>query len=159
MNERIEKRIELNVPISRVWRAVTDYGNLGNGFKTRRGFCVGSSLTQPNYLSRVPAPQMGSGRQRMEPERLFSSAWPHRKSQEKQDSPPGYSHGPSTLVEFRLEKSVNSTLVTLIESGFDQLPADRHLEAFPKNGVSAGRPIAPLKALSFSAWIYSQPGL
>jgi len=32
MNDRIEKRIELKAPISRVWRAVTDYRELANGF-------------------------------------------------------------------------------------------------------------------------------
>jgi len=28
-NDRIEKRIELNAPVSRVWRALTDYREFG----------------------------------------------------------------------------------------------------------------------------------
>jgi uncharacterized protein YndB with AHSA1/START domain len=32
MNDRIEKRIELKAPVSRVWRALTDYASLASGF-------------------------------------------------------------------------------------------------------------------------------
>jgi len=35
MNDRIEKRIELKVPISRVWRAVTDYREFGEWFRVK----------------------------------------------------------------------------------------------------------------------------
>jgi hypothetical protein len=31
-NDRIEKQIELNAPVSRVWRALTDYREFGSGF-------------------------------------------------------------------------------------------------------------------------------
>ena len=55
------------------------------------------------------------------------------KSFEKEDSPLDYSEEPSTLVEFRLKKTANGTLLLLTESGFDKLPADRRLEAFRRN--------------------------
>jgi uncharacterized protein YndB with AHSA1/START domain len=71
--------------------------------------------------------------QKMEPERLFSFTWPHPKSFEKADSPPDYSEEPTTLVEFRLEKTASGTLLVLTESGFDKLPGDRRLEAFRRN--------------------------
>ncbi|MGB2634564.1 MAG: SRPBCC domain-containing protein [Candidatus Acidiferrum sp.] len=44
-----------------------------------------------------------------------------------------YSKEASTLVEFRLEKTANGTLLVLTESGFDKLPGDRRDEALRKN--------------------------
>lgn len=37
------------------------------------------------------------------------------------------------MVEFRLEKTANGTLLRLTESGFDAIPADFRLEAFRRN--------------------------
>ena len=37
MNDRIEKRIEFKAPISRVWRAVTDYREFGEWFRVKLG--------------------------------------------------------------------------------------------------------------------------
>ena len=44
-----------------------------------------------------------------------------------------YSQETPTLVEFRLEKTANGTLLLLTESGFDKIPTDRRLEAFRMN--------------------------
>jgi hypothetical protein len=44
-----------------------------------------------------------------------------------------YSKELSTLVEFRLEQKGDGTLLTVTESGFSKLPADRRLEAFRMN--------------------------
>jgi hypothetical protein len=44
-----------------------------------------------------------------------------------------YSSDPRTLVEFKLEKTRNRTLLRITESGFDKLPADLRLEAFGRN--------------------------
>ena len=38
-----------------------------------------------------------------------------------------------TLVEFRLEKTASGTLLTVTESGFDKVPAERRAEAFRMN--------------------------
>lgn len=40
---------------------------------------------------------------------------------------------PSTLVEFDLEEAGEGTRLTITESGFDQLPADKRVEAFESN--------------------------
>jgi hypothetical protein len=69
----------------------------------------------------------------MEHERLFSFTWPHPKSFEKTTAPQDYSGEPTTLVEFRLEKIAGGTLLVVTESGFDQLPEDRRLDAFRRN--------------------------
>jgi uncharacterized protein YndB with AHSA1/START domain len=135
MNSSIEKRIELKAPISRVWRALTDYREFGEWFRVKL-----DGPFMPGQVSRGQITYPGCEHikweavvQKMEPERLFSFTWPHPKSLEKANYSPDYSQEPTTLVEFRLEKTAGGTLLVLTESGFDKLPADRRLEAFRRN--------------------------
>jgi uncharacterized protein YndB with AHSA1/START domain len=135
MNDRIEKRVELAAPISRVWHALTDYREFGEWF--------GVKLDGPFVPGQVSHGQITypgcehikweAVVQKMEHERLFSFTWPHPKSLDKADYPLDYSGEPSTLVEFRLEKTATGTLLLVTESGFDKLPDDRRLEAFRRN--------------------------
>jgi len=135
MTDRIEKRIELKAPVSRVWRALTDYREFGEWFRVKLEgpFVVGQDstgyITHPGYEH----VKWHAVVQKMEPERLFSFTWPHPKSFEKGNQPLDYSGEPSTLVEFRLEKIASGTLLVLSESGFDKLPSDRREEAFRRN--------------------------
>jgi hypothetical protein len=41
-----------------------------------------------------------------------------------------YSKEPTTLVEFKLEEAPGGTMLTVIESGFDQIPLERRSKAF-----------------------------
>jgi uncharacterized protein YndB with AHSA1/START domain len=67
--------------------------------------------------------------ERMDAENLFSFRWhPYAV-----DLSVDYSGEPSTLVEFRLESADEGTLLKVVESGFDQLPAHRRKEAFRMN--------------------------
>lgn len=126
MPDRIEKRIELKAPLSRVWRALTDYREFGSWFRVNLEgpFVVGQVLrgqvTYPGYEHLKWEVLV----QKMEPERLFSFSW------DPDLEHPGQT---STLVEFRLEETPTGTLLTLTESGFDQIPAARRLEAFRRN--------------------------
>jgi uncharacterized protein YndB with AHSA1/START domain len=135
MTDSIEKRIELKAPISRVWRALTDYREFGEWFRVKLdgpfvpGQVSRGQITYPGYEH----VKWEAVVQKMEHERLFSFTWPHPKSLEKEDRPRDYSKEPSTLVEFRLEKTARGTLLVLTESGFDKLPGDRGLEAFRRN--------------------------
>ena len=135
MNDRIEKRIELKAPVSRVWRALTDYREFGEWFRVKLdgpflpGQVSRGQITYPGYEH----VKWEAVVQKMESERLFSFTWPHPKSLEKVDPPPDYSEEPTTLVEFRLEKTTKGTLLLLMESGFDKIPSDRRLEAFRMN--------------------------
>ena len=65
----------------------------------------------------------------MEPQRLFSFTWHPYALDLKRD----YSVERPTLVEFHLEEADHSTLLLLVESGFDEIPNDRRLEAFQMN--------------------------
>lgn len=135
MDDRIEKRLELNAPVSRVWRALTDYREFGEWFRVKLdgpfvpGQVSRGQMTYPGY-EHVKWEALV---QKMEHERLFSFTWPHPKSFEKTESPQDYSGEPTTLVEFRLEKTASGTLLVLTESGFDKIPGDRRLEAFRRN--------------------------
>ena len=131
MNNQIEKRIELKAPVSRVWRALTDYREFGEWFRVKLdgpfvpGQIARGQITYPGYEH----VKWEAVVQKMEPERLFSFTW-HPYSV---DSKIDYSKETPTLVEFRLEKTSNGTLLLLTESGFDKIPGDRRLEAFRRN--------------------------
>ena len=135
MSDRIEKRIELRAPLSRVWRALTDYREFGEWFRVKLdgpfvpGKVSRGQITYPGFEH----VKWEAVVEKMEPERLFSFTWPHPRSLEKADDPQDYSEEPRTLVEFRLEKTAKGTLLTVTESGFDKLPLDRRLEAFRRN--------------------------
>jgi uncharacterized protein YndB with AHSA1/START domain len=131
MTDRIEKRIELKVPVSRVWLALTDYREFGEWFRVKvdEPFVAGQvsrgHITYPGY-EHVKWEAMV---QNMEPESLFSFTWHPYAVDPNFD----YSQEPPTLVEFKLEKIPGGTLLLLTESGFDKVPASRRPEAFRRN--------------------------
>jgi len=131
MDNKIEKKIELAAPIARVWRALTDYREFGEWFRValEGPFVVGQvsrgHITWPGYEHLV----WEAAVQKMDPERLFSFTWhPYAV-----DPAVDYSSEPPTLVEFRLEKTATGTLLTVTESGFENVPAHRRAEAFRMN--------------------------
>ena len=129
--DQIEKRIELKAPVSRVWRALTDYREFGEWFRVKLEgpFVVGQvsrgHILHPGY-EHVKWEVVV---QKIEPEKIFSFAWHPYAIDPNKD----YSKEASTLVEFRLEKTATGTLLLLTESGFDKLPSDRRDEALRKN--------------------------
>jgi uncharacterized protein YndB with AHSA1/START domain len=131
MADRIEKRIELKAPVARVWRALTDYREFGEWFRVKidgpfvPGEVSRGHITHPGYEHL----QWEAVVTAMEPERLFSFTWHPYAIDPKVD----YSTEPQTLVEFRLEKTAQGTLLTVAESGFDKIPAGRRPEAFRMN--------------------------
>ena len=130
-HDRIEKRIELRAPISRVWRALTDYREFGEWFRVKLDgpFVPGQKsrgqITYPGYEHLKWEIVV----QKMELERLFSFTWHPYAIDPKID----YSEETPTVVEFRLEKSAKGTLLILTESGFDKIPSGRRLEALRMN--------------------------
>ena len=65
----------------------------------------------------------------IEPEQLFSFRW-HPGAVD-----PGidYSLEPTTLVEFTLQEADGGVLLTVVETGFDQIPLSRRAKAFASN--------------------------
>ena len=131
MEMRIEKRVELKAPIARVWRALTDHREFGQWFGVRieAAFVPGQpatgQITYPGYEHL----RWHAVVQKMEPERLFSFSW-HPYAIDPQVD---YSGEAPTLVEFRLEPTPAGTLLTVTESGFENVPAARRAEAFRMN--------------------------
>lgn len=131
MTDRIEKRIELKAPVTRVWRALTDYREFGEWFRVKidgpfvAGEMSRGSVTYPGYEHLKWEAVVTA----IEPERLFSFTWHPYAIDPKMD----YSQEPQTLVKFRLEKTTQGTLLTVTESGFDKIPASRRAEAFMRN--------------------------
>jgi uncharacterized protein YndB with AHSA1/START domain len=128
---RIEKQIVLRAPRARVWRALTNADEFGAwfGVKLEGPFAVGKvatgRITHPGYDHLT----MEVTVERIEPEHRFSFRWHPYAIDPSVD----YSQEPTTLVEFRLEETPDGTLLTLVESGFDQIPAHRRAEAFRMN--------------------------
>jgi uncharacterized protein YndB with AHSA1/START domain len=131
LNNAIEKQIELKAPVSRVWRALTDYHEFGEWFRVHLegpfvpGQISRGHVTYPGYEHL----KWEAVVQKMEPERLFSFTWHPYAIDPKMD----YSEESPTLVEFRLEKTPSGTLLALTESGFDKIPSPRRREAFRMN--------------------------
>ena len=131
MSDHIEKTIDLKAPVSRVWKALTDYREFGAWFRVKlegpfvAGKASSGQITYPGYEH----VRMQVVVQKIEPERLFSFTW-HPYAVE-----PGidYSKETPTLVEFTLEPTPTGTLLRVVESGFDKIPKDRREEAFRMN--------------------------
>ncbi len=129
--DRVEKRIVLRAPRSRVWRAIADAEQFGAWFGVKlagpfnAGATMHGQITHPGYEHIA----MEMFVERIEPERHFSYRWhPYAV-----DSHVDYSKEPTTLVEFNLEEDGDRTILTIVESGFDRIPLARRAEAFRMN--------------------------
>jgi uncharacterized protein YndB with AHSA1/START domain len=129
--DRIEKKILLRAPRTRVWHALTDSKEFGAWFQCaftepfRPGATLKGRITYPGKEHLV----MEIVIETMEPERLFSYRWHPNAVDPKAD----YSKEPMTLVEFTLEEAEGGTLLKLVETGFDGIPIARRAEALRKN--------------------------
>ncbi len=150
--DRIEKRVTLRAPVARVWRAIADAQEFGRwfGFTLEGPFVAGKTMkgTFDRALDEaaIIAAQKSAGLtpsglkvpqgstvfctvERIEPERYFSFRWiPYGIDAEADPD-----HEPTTLVEFRLEPAADGTLLHIVESGFDRVPAHRRARAFRMN--------------------------
>jgi uncharacterized protein YndB with AHSA1/START domain len=129
--DRIEKRVVLRAPRTRVWRALTNAAEFGTWFRVKlegafaEGQPVRGKLSIPGY-EHVTLEMLV---ERIDPERYFSYRWhPYAV-----DPAVDYSAEPTTLVEFTLEETDGGTALTIIESGFDRLPLARRADAFRMN--------------------------
>jgi uncharacterized protein YndB with AHSA1/START domain len=150
--DRIEKRVILSAPVSRVWQAIADAQEFGRwfGVKLEGSFAAGETITgvfdegldeatildYQRTLGLPPSKVKLPGNnavfctvERIEPERYFSFRWiPYGIDAEADPQ-----NEPTTLVEFHLEPVHGGTLLTIVESGFDRVPAHRRERAFRMN--------------------------
>ena len=129
--DRIEKHFEVRAPRSKVWRAISDSQQFSSWFGITlagpfvEGQTTGGKVTTKGYEHMKVEFMV----QKIEAERYFSYRWHPYPSDPKVD----YSQEPTTLVEFTLEEVAGGTAVTIVESGFDQIPLARRAEAFRMN--------------------------
>jgi uncharacterized protein YndB with AHSA1/START domain len=138
--DRIEKKILLHAPRARVWRALTDPQEFGSwfGMKFEGPFKPGARVRATIVGTAMDGDIAAAQKKwegvtfeividRIEPERLFSFRW--------HPGEPGvdYSKEPATLVAFTLEETRDGVLLTVTESGFDQIPLERRAKAFSQN--------------------------
>lgn len=130
-SDRIEKKLLLRAPRSRVWRALTNADEFGEWFRVRLdgAFTVGEQvrgqITHPGYEHLTVEISV----ERIDAQHHFSYRWHPYAIDPEVD----YSREPTTLVEFHLEEVSDGTLLTVVESGFDRIPAGRRTEAFRMN--------------------------
>ncbi|WP_417812747.1 SRPBCC family protein [Thalassospira alkalitolerans] len=129
MTNSIEKKIEIKAPRTRVWRALTDHREFGTWFGARIDgpFTVGETST--GDITMCEAVKWQSTIKAMEEPGYFAYTWHPYAIDPKQD----YSKEPETLVEFWLEEEAGVTRVTVRETGFDKLPAQRIADALAAN--------------------------
>lgn len=129
--DRIEKHVTLRASRERVWRALAESSQFGAwfGMKFEGPFEAGKTLhgkiTTPGYDHLAVELRV----ERLEPQQLFSYRWHPYAIDAKHD----YSTEPMTLVEFRLSETASGTELTIVESGFERIPAGRRAEAFRMN--------------------------
>ena len=129
--DRIDKQIDIEAPISRVWRALTDHREFSEWFMADVGspFAEGQiargRVTYPGYEHLTFEVEVLE----MKEPRRFSFRWHPYAVDPDRD----YSDEPPTLVEFRLEQIEGGTRLHVSESGFDALPEERRDEAFRMN--------------------------
>lgn len=138
--DRIEKRVVLRASLDRVWRAISDSAEFGQWFGVRfdgpfvAGTAVTGTITPTTVdadVARLQEPHAGNRGTwhivAVEPQRRFAYRWhPFAMDADVQDEP-------MTLVEFTLAETPGGVLLTIVESGFDALPAARRASAFEAN--------------------------
>ena len=131
MRDRIIKKILLLAPQSRVFKALSDHNEFGKWFGAKlkgpfeEGKNVIGNITYPGYEHLIFEAKIVA----IQPESYFAMRWHPGIPKEGED----LSKAPTTLVEFQLKTIGKHTQLTLIESGFDQLPEERQKEAYETN--------------------------
>jgi uncharacterized protein YndB with AHSA1/START domain len=140
--DRIQKSVLLRATRKRVWRALADSAEFGHwfGVKFESPFAPGARIQGRIVTTQVNAEVAKLQKEhegmpfditieQMEPERLFSFRWhPHAV-----DRQADYSAEPTTLVAFSLEEVPEGVMLTVTESGFEQIPLARRATAFTAN--------------------------
>jgi uncharacterized protein YndB with AHSA1/START domain len=143
--DRIEKQVVLRAPMDRVWRAISDSQEFGRWFGVRVDgpFVPGTSVTATitgttvdEEVAEMQRPHAGAKATwqivAVEPSRRFAYRW-HPFAVEPDPENQAYAAEPTTLVEFTLSPTTDGVLLTIVESGFDAIPAARRSAAFEAN--------------------------
>jgi uncharacterized protein YndB with AHSA1/START domain len=131
--DRIERSILIEAPRERVWRALSDAGEFGTWFGANlqgQAFAPGQRVRGPITIKGFEHVHFDVVTERVEPPHLLSYRWhPYAI-----DAAVDYTQETPTLVTFTLDDAPgNATRLTVVESGFENVPPHRRLEAFRMN--------------------------
>ena len=121
--DHIERSIIIPAPRERVWNALTDANQFADWFRVKLqgpfepGATVRGSVNEKDFQGLPVEMEIGQ----MESGKRFSWRWHPAAINPKVD----YSREPTTLVEFRLEDAPAGTHLTVVESGFSEIPPER----------------------------------
>jgi uncharacterized protein YndB with AHSA1/START domain len=121
--DRIERTVEITRPPAAVWAALTTAEGLGAWFGDRATIDL-----RPGGAAQVEwkeGPTADLRVERVEEPRVFGFTW-HIYGLPDDDPR-------RTYVEFTLEPTGTGTRLTVVESGFAQLPEDAHRKAYDGN--------------------------
>jgi uncharacterized protein YndB with AHSA1/START domain len=130
--DRIHKQVLLHAPSARVWHALANMREFGSWFGVALpdgAFVAGSQvegqITYPGYTHLT----MRLSVEQVQPPRLLAFRWHPSAIKPGVD----YVSEPTTLVVFELSDVADGVLLTVDESGFDQLPPERREMAYRGN--------------------------
>ncbi|HXD39234.1 MAG TPA: SRPBCC family protein [Ramlibacter sp.] len=130
--DRIERSIQIDAPRSRVWRALSTAEEFGNWFGANlkgQTIATGQRVQGPITIAGYEHVKFDVVIERVEPGKLLSYRWhPYAV-----DPAVDYSREQRTLVTFTLQDAGGGTLLSVVESGFDNVPPQRRMEAFRMN--------------------------
>jgi len=122
--DRIERTVEIAHPPAKVWAALTTAGGLGTWFGDK-GATIDLRPGGTAQMTWTSGDQADMRIERVEEPRVFGFTW-HIYGLPADDSR-------RTYVEFTLEPVGAGTRLTVVESGFAQLPDDAHRKAYDGN--------------------------
>lgn len=149
-SDRIVKTVVLRASRQRVWQAITDSKSFGAWFGVELDgpFVANKETTGrivPTQVDADVAKHQEAFRgvpwrarvDRIEPMKLFSFYWhPYAV-----DPAADLVNEPMTLVTFELQDVKEGILLTITESGFENLPAARRAQSFESNDIGWGHQI------------------
>jgi uncharacterized protein YndB with AHSA1/START domain len=142
VSDRIEKKIILHAPLEKVWQAIADSEQFGFwfGVALEGPFVAGASVYAQMAQTKVDPEvaklqQPSDGKafeffvERIVPMHKIALRWhPYAV-----DPDIDYTKEPMTLIEFNLKEVAEGVLLTICESGFDEIPIERRAKAFEAN--------------------------
>jgi uncharacterized protein YndB with AHSA1/START domain len=134
--DRIERTVELAHPPAAVWAAITTAEGLAAWFGQEAAIDL-----RPGGAARMTwtgGPSVGLRVERVEEPSVFGFTWPVYNLPD--DDPR------RTYVEFTLEPAGTGTRLTVVESGFAQLPDDVYGKAFDGNTDGWAKELGELSA-------------
>ena len=128
---RIDRSVEIEAPVERVWRALTDAAEIARWFEVaiEGEFAQGREVWMTSQHADYAGMRFRVRVTEMTPPRRLVWRWHPGAVDPNVD----YSREPETTVTFSLEPSGRGTRLTVAETGFDEIALERRAKVFADN--------------------------